>query len=356
MYQHNQYQKGKPQQVAVVGAGVAGLSAALTLKKQGIGVVVFEKGETPGGHLQQWHALFPDREPAAGVLNQLKQEASEQKISLRTQTEVAAVTPSGNKFRIETSQGEQNEFDAVLLATGFQLFDAARKEEYGYGIYQRVITSAGLEQRLGHGGTGLTVNGRPPHRVAFVHCVGSRDEKVGNHYCSKVCCVTGVKQAITVKERYPQCEVLNFYMDLRMFGTGYEELYREAQEKWGVMFIRGRVSEASQMHDGTIQLKAEDTLMGRPVRATVDWLVLLVGMEPEKRAQQWARSLGLQTGQAGFFSSPEKFLHPSLTAVNGIFTAGACTGPASIPESVNQGRAAALSVLEFLAEKDEAGK
>ncbi len=194
---------------------------------------------------------------------------------------------------------------------------------------------------------GFSSNHKAPRKVAFVHCVGSRDAKVGNLYCSKVCCITGVKQAISVKTLYPSCEVLNFYMDLRMFGSGYEELYQEAQEKYGINFIRGRVSEAAPTIDGSIQVKAEDTLLGRPLKVTVDWLVLLVGMEPGIPASL-AGPLGVTFDPAGFAESRNKFLLPGYSSADGVFLAGACAGPASIPDSVNQGRATATSVLHFL--------
>ena len=107
-------------------------------------------------------------------------------------------------------------------------------------------------------------DGSRPRRIAFLHCVGSRDEKVCQQHCSKVCCITGVKQAMEMKQLFPEADVFNFYMDIRMFGPGYEEMYREAQQKYNIHFLRGRISEASPTIDGRVQIKAEDTLTGRP--------------------------------------------------------------------------------------------
>ncbi|NJO70443.1 MAG: CoB--CoM heterodisulfide reductase iron-sulfur subunit A family protein, partial [Bacteroidetes bacterium] len=104
--------------------------------------------------------------------------------------------------------------------------------------------------------------GKTPQRIGIVHCVGSRDEKAGNTYCSKVCCVTGVKQAIELKEQLPSSEIFNFYMDLRMYDRYFEDLYKEAQVKHHVQFIRGRLSEAFENPDGTVMIKIEDTLWG----------------------------------------------------------------------------------------------
>jgi heterodisulfide reductase subunit A len=334
--------------VAVVGAGVAGIAAATVLGRLGVETDVFEKEESPGGHLKKWHALFPGRNEAPVVLDGLLKEVESYGLSLRLNSEVTGMARENGGFRITTANGGDTTYAAVVVAGGFTLFDATRKEEYGYGIYPRVITSPDLEYRFSDDGDGLLIQGKHPGRVAFVHCVGSRDAKVGNHYCSRVCCITGVKQAIAVKEAYPGCEVLNFYMDLRMFGSGYEELYQEAQEKFGITFIRGRVSEAAQNMDGSIVLKAEDTLLGRPLKVTADWLVLLVGMEPVAGSSQLAKTAGVGFDQAGFLEGSDKFLNPGVTSAEGVFIAGACGGPASIPEAVNQGRAAAFSVLRYL--------
>ncbi len=333
--------------VAVIGAGVAGISAAIALKRAGVEADLYERESDPGGHLSRWHALFPGRENAATVLSGFRKDVEANGLKIKTGTLVTEISKVNGCFRLTTATGESSEYGAVILANGFTIFNASRKEEYGYGIYPRVITSPDLEKRMEDPETGLLIHNQAPQRVAFVHCVGSRDAKAGNHYCSKVCCITGVKQAISVKERYPECEVMNFYMDLRMFGSGYEELYQEAQEKYEINFIRGRVSEAASTMDGSIQVKAEDTLLGRPLKVTVDWLVLLVGMEPGIPAS-WHESLGVERDSAGFAGSRDKFLLPGYTSADGVFVAGACAGPASIPDSVNQGRAAALSVIHYL--------
>lgn len=333
--------------VAVIGGGIAGLSAASMLARRNIEVRIFEKDEHPGGRLQQWHCLFPDRSSSAKLAREAIDEAVNSGVAIETQTKIEDISQHNGGFRIG-SNGHTYDCDAVVLANGFKLFDAALKEEYGYGIYRRVITSAELESKMNDSEEALNINGEAPRRVAFVHCVGSRDAKVGNHYCSKVCCVTGVKQAINVKEIYPDCQVTNFYMDLRMYGMGYEELYREAQEKYGINFIRGRVSESSQTNDSSIQIKAEDTLLGRSVKMNVDWLVLLVGMEPCTEAAKIAAQLNLKKEPSGFLSPRNRFAQSSQTAHEGVFLAGSCIGPASIPDTVSHAKATALTVIDYL--------
>ena len=145
--------------------------------------------------------------------------------------------------------------------------------------------------------------------------------------------------------------MFNFYMYLRMFGMGYEELYQQAQEEYHIHFIRGRVSEAAPAHSGAIQIKAEDTLLGAPLKMEVDWLVLLIGVEPAGETARLTGSLPVRRDSSGFLKGQDSLLQPWTTAEQGVFIAGACCGPATIPESVTQGRAAAASVVQYLSRK-----
>ena len=107
-------------------------------------------------------------------------------------------------------------------------------------------------------------NGNTPKRIGIIHCVGSRDEKVCNYHCSKLCCITGVKQAIELRELLPDTEIFCFYMDMRMFGPGYEEMYRAAQEKYNIKFVRGRLSEAAENLNKQLQIRSKTRLSGNP--------------------------------------------------------------------------------------------
>jgi heterodisulfide reductase subunit A len=236
----------------------------------------------------------------------------------------------------------------IVLATGYELFDARKKEEYGYGIYDNVITSAELEGLFKKGRKITTHDGKTPKRVGIIHCVGSRDEKVGNLYCSKVCCVTGVKQAIEIREMLPECEVFSFYMDLRMYDRNFEELYYEAQQKWGVNFIRGRLSECAENPDHSLVLKTEDTLTGRPLKMTVDLMILLVGFVPGPETLKIAQMLGLKSGSDGFLLSSDEHVQDNSTSIPGVFLTGAVKGPACIVNAIADARATALQVKSFL--------
>lgn len=332
--------------VAVIGSGVAGLAAAAALNKLGYRVSLFEKEASTGGNVRNWDRLFPSGRHAMDIVNELESSINSN-TQIHTGTLVTSISHSNGIFQLETS-GNACNADAVLITTGFELFDARKKEEYGYGIFDNVITSADLEKMFTLYGKPLLANGEEPKKVAFIHCVGSRDEKVNNPYCSRVCCVTAVKQAIEVKELLPECDVYNFYMDLRMFGTGYEQLYKEAQVK-GVNFIRGRLSEANETRTHQVMIKAEDTLVSRPLQLTVDMVVLMTGMTPVKSTLSILDSIGLKTNSDGFADIENAHTGSTNSIIKGIFVAGACTGPGNITESVNEARAAALQIHTYLA-------
>ena len=330
--------------IVIIGGGVAGMQCACTLSEQAIAATIIEKEPDLGGKIRNWHVLFPTFTPASEVLSAMRHRlAASEYISIKTECEAVKISPK----QVTLSTGEVLTCDAVVIATGFTLFDARIKEEYGYGIYDNVITSADLEQMFNKGEVTLT-SGQKPRRIALLHCVGSRDEKVCQRHCSKVCCVTGVKQAIELKKLFPEADVFNFYMDIRMFGPGYEEMYREAQLAHNVHFVRGRISEVSPTIDGRLQIKAEDTLTGRPLKMGIDMLVLLIGMRSNDENTSLESASGLRCQPSGFMQSKDSFLGNVESNVEGIFYAGAVTAPKNIGESLNEGTAAALAAAKWI--------
>ena len=330
--------------VIVIGGGVAGMQCASELLRQGVAVTIVEKEQDLGGKIRNWHKLFPTFTPADEVLSAMRHRLKiSNNLKIRTGCQATTITAK----KVTLASGEELKCDATVIATGFTLFDATIKEEYGYGIYDNVITSAELEQMFNENNVRLA-QGSTPKRIAILHCVGSRDEKVCQRHCSKVCCVTGVKQAIELKKLFPTADVFNFYMDIRMFGPGYEEMYREAQTDYNVHFVRGRISEVSPTFNNRLQIKAEDTLTGRPLKMGVDMLVLLIGMKSNDHNLTLRNECNLLTQPSGFMQPKDSFLGNVTSNVGGVFYAGTVTAPKNVGESINEGAAAARAVIEWL--------
>ncbi len=335
--------------VIIIGAGPAGIEAASQLADNNIKVCLMEKETEVGGNIKNWIKLFPDFTNASDIRKALFEKLDNKNIELKTGVTVNKLYTENSKWIVQNGSDNLYSADAVLLASGFEPFDAGRKEELGYGIYDNIITSVEFEKMTKNGKI-LTVQGEIPKRIAFLNCVGSRDEKVGNHYCSRVCCVNAVKQAVEAKELVPDSEVYVFYMDLRMAGQYYEELYRKSQQDFNVNFIRGRISEASGTIDHRVQIKSEDTLTGLPLKITVDMLVLMVGMEPSRTTKLLSQQNDIE-GEYGFAKAFGSFLDDNRTDKKGLFLAGTCKRPLTIPETMADARSSAVQIIKYLSNK-----
>jgi len=332
--------------VLVIGAGPAGIESAVTLKKMGYNVTLLEKENETNINLRNKKLLFPDFSEAEILVDAVDSQLLANGFVPQFNTEIVHLECKESCWIATDTNQKTYTADAVLVATGYRAFDATRKEEYGYGIYNGVITSLDLEEMFKKGSI-KNAFGEEPKKVCFLQCVGSRDEKSGNNYCSKICCITAVKQAIELKKLSPETEVYIFYMDLRMWGQGYEELYREAQEKYGIYFIRGRISEAAETFDGKVQIKSEDTLMGLPLKMTPDLLVLMVGMEPSEGTKLLSNRCNCEE-EYGFFKTLNPIVEDQKTSRKGIFVAGSCKRPMSIPDVLADARAAAVEIDNYL--------
>jgi heterodisulfide reductase subunit A len=246
----------------------------------------------------------------------------------------------------------------VILATGYELFDARRIPHYGYGRLANVITNLEFERLSNTAGPtggkivlrdGVTV----PQTVGIIHCVGSRDIKY-NLDCSAICCMQSLKFAHLVKEK-TGAKVYNFYIDIRTPGKTYDEFYRRILDE-GVHFIRGKVAEVTDAprypgEEGKLIIQVEDTLAGRQLRVPVDLVVLSAAMQPRVDAKEVAKKFGISCSANGWFIERHPKLDPVATMTEGIFIAGVCQGPKDIPASVSQGAAAAARVLGLIGRK-----
>jgi heterodisulfide reductase subunit A len=242
------------------------------------------------------------------------------------------------------------EAGAVVVATGFDPFDAHDKPEFGYGQYPNVITGLEFERLASASGpTGgkikLKLNGTQaqPKEIVFVHCVGSRDKQQGGEYCSRICCMYTAKQAHLAHDKIEGSKITVFYMDVRAFGKGFEEFYDRVRAE-GVVYRRGNPSEIFKRGDKLI-VRAEDTLLGRTIEVPADLVVLATGVQPRHDAGEVAAMLGLEMSEDGFFAEEHPELRPVNTRRPGVFLAGTCQAPKDIPDTVAQAKAAASGAI-----------
>jgi len=254
----------------------------------------------------------------------------------------------------DTETEVEEEVGAIIVATGFKPFNPAPLREYGYGRYMDVITAPELERMLNPlGPTGGVLrrvsSDEKPKVVCFIQCVGSRSRRESEHpYCSRVCCMYALKEAMQIKMQSPDTDIYILYMDLRAFGKGYEELYEQAAKN-GVRFIRGRASSVLKDEaSGKLIVRAEDTLSGSPIEIKADLVVLSVGLEPSPGSSDLARLLGISTDENGFMMEAHPKLRPSDSPAAGIFIAGTAQGPRDIADTVAHAGLAAAGCLAFL--------
>jgi len=422
--------------ILVVGAGIAGIQAALTIASEGTKVVLVERAPFIGGHMAQLDKTFPTLDCASCIFTPKTVEvARNRNIELHVCSEVVEVKGYVGNFKVSiktyptyvdpsrcTGCGEcieacvlkkgvasefeermvnrkaiyiafpqavplravidpqaclflsrgkckkscmeackaqaidfeqkeeliEKEVGAIILATGYELFDPHLLPQYGYGIYENVLTNLQFERLLSPSGPTRgeirLKDGTSPKAIAFLHCIGSRDENA-NPYCSRVCCMVSMKQAHLAKEKTGS-EVFEFYIDINAFGKGYQEFYKRVREE-GIFFIRGKGSEVFK-REGRLVVAAEDTLLGTPIEIPVDMVVLGAGLSARRDAEKVAQVFGINQSPDRFFMEAHPKLRPVATSVDGIFLAGCCQGPKDIPDTVAQASAAAAEAISLV--------
>ncbi len=238
------------------------------------------------------------------------------------------------------------EVGAIIVATGMDVYDPTALDEYGYTRYDNVITSLEFERLISAGGPTEGHFIRPsdyttPKRIGFIQCVGSRSEKRGNPYCSNICCMNTVKDSLLLKDHYPDTDIKVFYMDIRAFGKGFEDLYKRSKAE-GVKYIRGLPGEVVE-DAATKNLKVfvENTTAGQLEEHEVDTLVLSIGAVPNQDADVIRQLLTLSRTRDGFYMESHPKLKPVDTPTKGVFLAGCAEAPKDVKDSVTQAGAAA---------------
>jgi heterodisulfide reductase subunit A len=242
----------------------------------------------------------------------------------------------------------EKEVGSIIIATGYDPFDPRLLPQYGYGVYDNIITGLQFERLSSPSGPTqgeiLLKDGTVPKGIAFLHCIGSRDENA-KIYCSRICCMASMKQAHLAKEK-TGADIFEFYIDINAFGKGYQEFYKRVREE-GIFFIRGKGSEIFR-RDGRLIVEAEDTLLGTPVEIPVDMVVLGTGLTARRDAEKIARVFGISQSADGFLMEAHPKLRPVATNVDGIFLAGCCQGPKDIPDTVAHASAAAAEAMTLV--------
>jgi heterodisulfide reductase subunit A-like polyferredoxin len=260
-----------------------------------------------------------------------------------------------NQKAIDHFMGERTvELDvgAVVLTPGFEEFDASRRGEFGHGRYPNVVTSVEFERMLSAAGPfeGHVVrlsDHREARKIAWIQCVGSRDSKCGNEYCSSICCMASTKQAMVAQDHTKGLEATIFYMDIRAYGKDFDQYYERAKNQNGVRYVKSMPSRIVQM-PGTLNPRVRFVDEGGQLREEeFDLVVLSVGLEPSKSAVQCAEKLGIELNEYGFCATDRS--SPLSASRPGVFVAGAFQEPKDIPETVMQASGAASMAMELLA-------
>ncbi len=437
----------------IIGAGIAGIQAALEIANAGKQVYLVEQTGTIGGHMAMFDKTFPTLDCAACILTpKMVSVGQHEMIHLLTNSKVTEVTGKPGSYRAKIHQRArridikscvscalcvdvcpvkvESEFDAkislrkavyipfpqavpnaflvdeknctyvlsggkkcgvcvnkcpkecinldetdkiididvgnIVLATGYELFDVGKIEQYGYGVFPDVLTSLEFERLTNASGfTGgkivtktkrfnkrtqqeewfFSPDGVPPRNVAIIHCVGSRNKKY-NAYCSRVCCMYSLKFAHLIKEKIPNVNCYEFYIDMRAFGKGYEE-FAERIKQGGTFVVRGH-SAFVTMNDGQMVVRGEDIINDKMVEFKVDMVILAVGLIPASGNEELSRMLGITRDSDGWFSELDYNGSPTDTEKGCIYVAGMCQGPKDIPDTVAQAAAVAAGVLRTI--------
>jgi heterodisulfide reductase subunit A len=332
--------------ILIVGGGPAGLAAAEALAGAGQKSILVEKEARLGGApiLSGYAKLVPSgewaRDAIGGMVRRVEQSPL---VERRVGCTVSAFGGAPGEFNAKLSDGTALEASAAILCTGFTHFDSVNKPEWGFGTYPDVVTTTQVEQMISSGqGVRCPSDGRKPERVAILLCVGSRDRQIGREWCSKICCTVSANIAMEIREELPGCHVYIYYMDIRTFGLMETKYYWASQEIHKVKYIKARVAEVTSNGEKLV-LKAEDTLVKRPITIPFDMVVHAIGMDPNVDNKAIASVFDVALEEHGFLGKGNSYATFGETSRPGVFVAGSATGPETIDDSIGQAKAAAMA-------------
>lgn len=360
----------------VIGAGIAGMSAALSLANQGFKVYLVEKEKEPGGTVRRLYKVYPTLVDSSEIAEPLiKAVKSHRNIELMTSTTVKEVSGYVGNFKVVLTglAGDREiEVGTIIVASG-ALSYTPPEGLYQYGVYDRVITQLELENILRESKIGES------ERVVMIQCVGSRKGEIRPatleaypksdtaeilrkilrarkeerwSYCSRICCMNAIKNAMLIKERSPKTDVVILYGDLRVYKE-YEEFYRKARnlEIRLIRYIEEAPPEITKAEGDKLKVTVYDALSGLKVNFLADWVVLSTPLIPTKDNILLSRMLKVPLGTDGFLMEAHLKLRPVDTSVDGVFVAGTVLGPKDVPESIISGKAAATRASILMGSK-----
>ena len=343
--------------VLILGSGIAGLQTALDLDEFGISSIVLESGAEVGGLLKRLDKLFPTNDCADCVLSgRLEEAALRPRIRIMRNARLLSLSGEVGGFEatiaVTPSEGVSNEetvcAGAVVLATGCEAFDASLKPEWGYGRFPNVVTSLEFEEWMRPGRTSTRgflrpSDGKVPQKIAFLQCVGSRDETCGRGYCSSVCCAFAVKEAVSARELAPEVKSTLFFMDIRAHDKDLDSYFDRARAQHDLTFEYARIAAIEEVN-GTRNLRlVYESENGTYRDEQFDLVVLSIGLGPSEEAQRLARMLDVDLDRYGFCRTDDFF--PVKTSRRGIYVCGSFQGPKDVAESLVQASAAATACV-----------
>jgi heterodisulfide reductase subunit A len=335
-------------EVLIIGGGISGITVALELAQSGIPFTLIEKESSLGGLSASFCCKASEscnKCFACVVDKRISEIHQRQDISVLTQTEVTGVKRNGRKHQVALKRGKERihlEVSAVVIAAGINPFDASQKVEYGYGRYKNVITAKDLDEMLRfRGALSRPSDGKLPKTTAFFQCVGSRDESIGNLYCSQVCCAYALRLIKAIRHQYPEVKATFLYMDIQPAGASFQGFLDSCREDKGIRLIRSLPSKVyhSPLSD-TLRVRFIDPEKGEVVEDPFDLIVLSVGMVLSKQARPLTELFGLNLTEDGFIAAPPP--------QSGVFVTGACNGPKDIDRSILHAKSAAFLVQQHL--------
>lgn len=329
--------------VLIIGGGIAGMSAALTLAASGLSVYLVEKKAHLGGKALNWACMATDQCQNCGacLCAELVNQTSQFKnITIYTQSILSQITPTENKFLAEINNDNTSllKVDAILTATGFELFDPTDFQSLGYGMHTKVITTAELNSALKAETLSKLIPNKPDPAIAFILCVGSRNREIGRDYCSQVCCKTSLRQANKLFYRLPHAKISVFHIDLQIIGKEFRTQSAELENR--INILQGVPAEIlTGYKEDKLTVIREDIKTGVRKAHHFDLIVLAVGMGPSKGTVKLMQMMGLSPDEWGFTSNQDHFKQ------KGIYFIGTTNAPMDILHAKEQGIAAANRII-----------